>query len=106
MNISGMNGEVMSGESVSLLEMNYGLQLGTFWRGLLRLLELCFHSILKPIQEIGLLFCQEDWKGAGSHTNYCAMSMRNEGGYEVIKKAIEKLGLRHKEHIAVYGERD
>ena len=34
------------------------------------------------------------------------MSMRNEGGYEVIKKAIEKLGLRHKEHIAVYGERD
>jgi glutamine synthetase len=32
--------------------------------------------------------------------------MRIEGGYEVIKKAIEKLGLRHKEHIAVYGERD
>jgi hypothetical protein len=31
-------------------------------------------------------------------------SMRNEGGYEVIKKAIEKLGLRHKEHIAAYGE--
>jgi len=37
---------------------------------------------------------------------FSAMSMRNEGGYEVIKKAIEKLGLRHKEHIAVYGERD
>jgi hypothetical protein len=31
-------------------------------------------------------------------------SMRNEGGYEIIKKAIEKLGLRHKEHIAAYGE--
>ena len=30
--------------------------------------------------------------------------MREEGGYEVIKKAIEKLGLRHKEHIAAYGE--
>lgn len=30
--------------------------------------------------------------------------MRNEGGYEIIKKAIEKLGLRHKEHIAAYGE--
>lgn len=30
--------------------------------------------------------------------------MRNEGGYEVIKKAIEKLGMRHKEHIAAYGE--
>lgn len=30
--------------------------------------------------------------------------MRTEGGYEVIKKAIEKLGLRHREHIAAYGE--
>lgn len=30
--------------------------------------------------------------------------MRKEGGYEVIKKAIEKLGVRHKEHIAAYGE--
>lgn len=30
--------------------------------------------------------------------------MRNDGGIEVIKKAIEKLGLRHKEHISAYGE--
>lgn len=30
--------------------------------------------------------------------------MRNDGGFEVIKKAIGKLGLRHKEHIAAYGE--
>lgn len=30
--------------------------------------------------------------------------MRNEGGYEVIKKAIDKLGKKHKEHIAAYGE--
>ena len=30
--------------------------------------------------------------------------MRNTGGYDVIKKAIEKLGLRHKEHISAYGE--
>ena len=30
--------------------------------------------------------------------------MRSEGGYEVIKKAIQKLGLRHREHIAAYGD--
>jgi hypothetical protein len=30
--------------------------------------------------------------------------MREEGGYEVIKKAIEKLGKKHPEHIAAYGE--
>jgi glutamine synthetase len=30
--------------------------------------------------------------------------MRNDGGFEIIKKAIGKLQLRHKEHIAAYGE--
>jgi glutamine synthetase len=30
--------------------------------------------------------------------------MREEGGLEVIKKAIYKLGAKHAEHIAVYGE--
>jgi glutamine synthetase len=30
--------------------------------------------------------------------------MREPGDYEVIKKAIEKLGWRHAEHIAAYGE--
>ncbi|GKV00212.1 hypothetical protein SLEP1_g12944 [Rubroshorea leprosula] len=45
-----------------------------------------------------------EWNGAGAHIKYSTKSMRNEGGYEVIKKAIEMLGLRHKEHIAAYGE--
>jgi len=30
--------------------------------------------------------------------------MREDGGYEVIKAAIDKLGKKHKEHIAAYGE--
>ncbi|RAL47689.1 hypothetical protein DM860_012314 [Cuscuta australis] len=36
-----------------------------------------------------------DWNGFGAHKNY-----RNGGGIDVIKKTIEKLKLRHKEHIA------
>lgn len=30
--------------------------------------------------------------------------MREEGGFEVIKKAILNLSLRHKDHISAYGE--
>ncbi|MFS8009687.1 putative glutamine synthetase [Helianthus anomalus] len=30
--------------------------------------------------------------------------MREDGGYEAIQKAIEKLGLRHENHTMSYGE--
>lgn len=36
--------------------------------------------------------------------HFSTKSMRNDGGYEIIKKAIEKLKLRHKDHISAYGE--
>ncbi|GKA62470.1 hypothetical protein Tco_0761989 [Tanacetum coccineum] len=29
-----------------------------------------------------------DWNGVGAHTNYSTKSMREEGGYEIIKMAI------------------
>ncbi|GKB02887.1 glutamine synthetase [Tanacetum coccineum] len=45
-----------------------------------------------------------DWNDVGAHTNYSTKSMREEEGYEIIKMTIEKLGMRHKEHIAAYGE--
>ena len=45
-----------------------------------------------------------DWNGSGCHTNYSTKSMRGEGGIKYIMDAIRKLGEKHAEHIAVYGE--
>ncbi|KAK2631975.1 hypothetical protein EUGRSUZ_L02175 [Eucalyptus grandis] len=77
-NISGTNGEVMPGQRI------------TEQTGVVLTLD------PKPIEG--------DWNGAGCHTNYSTKSMREEGGFEVIKKAILNLSLRHKEHISAYGE--
>ncbi|XP_020108421.1 glutamine synthetase leaf isozyme, chloroplastic [Ananas comosus] len=102
-NISGTNGEVMPGQWEYQVGPSVGIEAGDhIW---------CSRYILERITEqAGVVLSLDpkpiegDWNGAGCHTNYSTKSMREDGGFEVIKKAILNLSLRHKEHISAYGE--
>lgn len=44
------------------------------------------------------------WNGSGAHTNFSTKTMRSDGGLANIMLAIDKLSMKHKEHMSVYGE--
>ncbi|CAB1108249.1 unnamed protein product [Ectocarpus sp. CCAP 1310/34] len=101
--ISGTNGEVMPGQWEYQVGPCEGISSGDeLWISRYLLQRVCeqFGVIVsldpKPIPG--------DWNGAGCHTNYSTKPMREEGGYKEIIAAIEKLGEKHDEHIAAYGE--
>ena len=101
--ISGINAEVMPGQWEYQIGPCTGIESGDhLWMSRYLLQRVC--------EDFGISVSFDpkpvpgDWNGAGCHTNYSTKPMREEGGYEVLIGAIEKLARKHSEHIAAYGD--
>ena len=102
-NISGINGEVMPGQWEYQVGPCTGIESGDQ-------LMMSRYLLIRVCEQYGVQVSFDpkpipgDWNGAGCHTNVSTKAMRADGGFEVIKKAMERLGApgKQEEHIQAY----
>ena len=100
--ISGINAEVAPGQWEFQVGPCVGISSGDHMMAARYLLEriAAKKDILISLHPKPL----EDINGSGCHINYSTKGMREENGLNKINEAIDKLKLKHKEHMEVYGE--